>query len=189
MKNLDGLGLDDIDGVDCLNVHEGISMLAPSDMKVKMVPEKNASCPEKKVSFKLTHDQSVKHQPERMTLDTWKLYLDSCATYHSAFVDWMLDNVREVNAVLKGNCNAGVTTSSVKGYYGLFDMWLNKKGIANLLSIPQLERDGYEVDYNTKRDWVVIAPTGKRIVFKRDTGLCDRMPRGCGHVEHCEKEF
>ena len=111
----------------------------------------------KKVTFKLMHDQVVKYKLERMTFDSWKLYLDSCATHHSAFVDWMLDNLREVNAVLKGNCNAGVTTSLVKGgYYRLFDMCLNKKGIANLLSIPWLEKDRYEVD----------SSTGKRIVFK-----------------------
>ena len=53
---------------------------------------------------------------------------------------------------------------------------MNRQGIANLLSIPQLEEDGYVIDYNTNRDWVVITPSGKRIVFQRDTGLCNRMP-------------
>ena len=48
----------------------------------------------------------------RVTLSWWKLYLDSCAIYHTAFMDLLLDNVREVNTVLKGNCNAGVTTSN-----------------------------------------------------------------------------
>ena len=55
-------------------------------------------------------------------------------------------------------------------------MWLNRNGIGNLLSIPQLEEDGYIVDYNTKWDWVVTTPQGKKIVFKRDTCLCARMP-------------
>jgi len=53
----------------------------------------------------------------RLTLDSWKLYLDSCATYHSAFVKWILTNVHEVNMVLKGNCNASVTSSNTNGYY------------------------------------------------------------------------
>ena len=91
----------------------------------------------------------------RTTLCTWKLYLDSCATYHSVFVEWCLDNIRTVGVSLTGHCNAGTTTSTKKGLYGEFEMWLNTKGIANLLSIPQLEEDGYTVDYNTKRDWVV----------------------------------
>ena len=102
--------------------------------------------------------------------------MDSCATYHSAFVDWMLSGVHEVGTVLHGNCNAGVSSTNTKGYYGLWSFWLNKKGIANLLSIPQLEKDGYEVDYNTKRKWVVTTPAGKKIVFKRDTGVCAGMP-------------
>ena len=54
--------------------------------------------------------------------------------------------------------------------------WLNEKGIANLLSIPQLEKDGYTIDYNTKCDWVVTTPTGKCLLFKSDTGMCAGMP-------------
>ena len=112
----------------------------------------------------------------RVTLHDWKLFLDSCATYHSEFVDWMLSDVHKVSTMLRGNCNAGVTSTNVKGYYGLWEFWLNKKGIANLLPIPQLEKDGYVVDYNTKRDWVVTTPSGKEIVFKRDTSICNGMP-------------
>ena len=41
---------------------------------------------------------------------------------------------------------------------------------------PQLEEDGYVIDYNTKRDWVVTTPQGDEIRFKRDTGLCNHMP-------------
>ena len=84
--------------------------------------------------------------------------------------------MRTVNSVLEGNCNAGVTTSNEKGFLGKWDMWLNRNGIANLLSIPHLEDCGYVVDYNTARDWVVTTPQGQEIVFSRDTGLCHRMP-------------
>ena len=105
----------------------------------------------------------------------WKLYLDSCATYHSTFVDWCLENVHDVSMHLTGHCNAGTTTCKQKGYYGVFKMWLNKNGIANLLSIPQLEQDGFVIDYNTKRNWTVTTPQGKDIVFKKDTGLCEGM--------------
>ncbi len=55
-------------------------------------------------------------------------------------------------------------------------MWLNCDRIANLLPIPQLEEDRYEINYNTKREWVVTTPQGKQIKFKRDTGLCNHMP-------------
>ena len=94
---------------------------------------------------------AVKNSPvKRFTIDSHKLYLDSCDTYHSAFVRWMLDDMKTVTTVLQGNCNTGVSTSNEKGFYGLWNFWLNKQGIANLISIPQLEKDGYTIDYNTK---------------------------------------
>ena len=47
----------------------------------------------------------------------------------------------------------------------------------NLLSVPQLEKDGYIIDYNTERDWVVTAPSDKCVLFKTDSvGLCAGMP-------------
>ena len=63
-----------------------------------------------------------------------------------------------------------------RGIYGLWSLCLNEKGIANILSIPQLEKDGYTIDYNTKRDWVVTTPTGKYLLFKSDTDMCAGMP-------------
>ena len=32
------------------------------------------------------------------------------------------------------------------------------------------------MDYNADREWVVISPKGVKTMFKRDTGLCNRMP-------------
>ena len=55
-------------------------------------------------------------------------------------------------------------------------MWINKHGIANLLSIPQLEDDGFIVKYDTHGECTILTPKGKNIVFQRDTGLCNQMP-------------
>ena len=46
--------------------------------------------------------------------------------------------------------------------------------IANLLSVPQLEADGFTIDYTTNRDWVVTTPEGEEIMLKKDTGKCKR---------------
>jgi len=54
---------------------------------------------EKKVSFASVQDKPAK----QFTLDPHKLYLDSCATYHSAFVRGMLNDVKTVGTVLQGN--------------------------------------------------------------------------------------
>ena len=94
----------------------------------------------------------------------------------------MLCDVKTVGTVLQGNCNAGVSTSKEKGAYGLWSFWLNEKGIVNLLSIPQLEKDGHTIDYNTKRDWVVAMPSGKCLLFKSDTGLYTGVP----YLDLCE---
>ena len=48
--------------------------------------------------------------------------------------------------------------------------------MVNLLSIPCLEADGYNISYDTKKEWIVTTPKGTRIKFKRDTGLCKGMP-------------
>jgi len=56
----------------------------------------------KKVSFADIVRNGVSKAPpktKRMTLDACKLYLDSCATYHSVFVDWCLDNITTDGAV------------------------------------------------------------------------------------------
>ena len=58
----------------------------------------------------------------------------------------MLGNVHQFGTVLQGNCNAGVSTSYEKGFFGLWDFWLNEKGIANLLSITQLEKYEYVIE-------------------------------------------
>ena len=50
---------------------------------------------------------TVENKPgKQFTLHPNKLYLDSCATYHSAFVRNMLSNMKTGNTVLQGQCNA-----------------------------------------------------------------------------------
>ena len=50
-----------------------------------------------------------------------------------------------------------------------------KNGIANILSVPQLERDGFEVDY-VKRKWSIVCPNGTVLSLKLDSGLCEGFP-------------
>ena len=110
-----------------------------------------------------------------VSLDSKKVYLDRAATYHYMFVTWCLKDICKVNTVLREEFNMGVTTITLKGMLGLFDMWINKRVIANLLSIPKLEDDGYRVTCDTPTNWVVITPQGEHIMFNRDKGLCNRI--------------
>ena len=113
--------------------------------------------------------------PKRKTLDANKLYLDSAATHHSMFCKRYLTNIRQAGKILRRNCNAGAISSTPKGDLGMFEMWVNESRIANLLSIPQLEKDGFRVVTDTLGEWVVYTPQGEKIVFMKDTSLCNKM--------------
>ena len=108
----------------------------------------------------------------RFTLTWLKCYLDSYASYHYFLMEEFLRDTREGSSTMEGSCNAGTVLTNTKGWYGDFEVWLNKKGIANLLSIPVLEAVGYLVSTHTHGDWVVTSPKGKKTVFKRETQEC-----------------
>ncbi len=51
---------------------------------------------------------------------------------------------------LCGKCNVSEVFSNKKGILlGMICMWIIRNGITNLLSILNLERDGYNVIYDT----------------------------------------
>ena len=113
---------------------------------------------------------------KRKTLGAYKLYLDSAATYHRIFVKWYLKNSRETGRVLCGNSNAGVRPCTQKWDLGMFKMWINEEGIANLPSISQLEKDGFRVTTDTHGEWAVYTPHSQKIEFKRNTSRTENMP-------------
>ena len=43
----------------------------------------------------------------RFTLTWWKCYFDSCASYHSFFMEEFLRDIREGNSTMEGSCNTG----------------------------------------------------------------------------------
>jgi hypothetical protein len=48
--------------------------------------------------------------------------------------------------------------------------------IANLLSIPQLEKSGCKIQYNTGGKWLILTPNNRVVTFERDVGVCGGMP-------------
>ena len=106
---------DYLGGIGLLNVHLGVDLVNPTKKN-----DRNALKTTK--GNKKTLPTSV----SCITLDWWKLYLDSCATYHTLFADWYLHNVNEVDIVTKSNYNAGVTINIQTGWFGVCKMWLNK---------------------------------------------------------------
>ncbi len=75
---------------------------------------------------------------------------------------------------LCGKCNAGTIFSKEKGMLlDMFSMWLVRNGIANLLSVPCLEREGCEITYGTNTSWIMNCPNGIKLKFKKGTGICE----------------
>jgi hypothetical protein len=118
---------------------------------------------------------------------------------HTFFVKEFLSKVHTGTATMKGSRNAVTVSTNTRGWYGEFKVWLNTKGIANLLSIPMLEEAGYIVSTHTQGDWAVKKPEGKKITFTRDTGtgVCAGMSyidlhrnnEGLVMIETIQKKF
>jgi hypothetical protein len=68
------------------------------------------------------------------TLDPQWLYLNSTSSFHQVFMEEHMNNLCLAGATFCANCNAGTNFATKKGWYrDLFDLWLVRNGIANLL--------------------------------------------------------
>ena len=64
----------------------------------------------------------------------------------------------------------------MKKVFGLWEFWLDEQEIANQLSIPQLWKYGYIIDYNPKLDWVGSTSEGNTMLFHKDVGMYEGIP-------------
>ena len=119
----------------------------------------------------------VQKQRDSETLHPDCLYLDTTSSFNQAFVYQHLDEVKRVVVSLRVNCNTGVSRANEKGCYGdIFNMLLVRNGIAKLLSVPQLECDGFVLTYDTRTTWHTNCPDGKVVALDRELGgVCDRF--------------
>ena len=77
-------------------------------------------------------------------------------------------------------CNSGEVFSNKQGFLlDMFNMWLVKNGIANLLSLRCLERDWFHETYDLYGEWLVTRPEVGVLMFKRDVGVC----KGIAYVD------
>jgi hypothetical protein len=100
------------------------------------------------------------------------------SSFRQVFTEEHLVNLWLAGATLRANCNVGTNFTTKKGlYFELFNLWLVRNGIANLLSLPQLEADGFTVSYHTSGNWIITTPRGKDITFlQEENGVCCRFP-------------
>jgi hypothetical protein len=112
------------------------------------------------------------------TLNPHCLYLYSISSFRQIFTEEHLNHLNTAGITLRADCNAGTNFSTKKGWYqDLFHLWLVRNGIANLLSLPQLEDNGFTISYHTRGKWIITTPQGKDITFHREPdGICRRFP-------------
>jgi hypothetical protein len=77
---------------------------------------------------------------------------------------------------LRQNCNAGSKVTNQCGYYIGLKFYIGEGGIANLLSVPALEKAGWKVQMETGKPVRVLSPEGVLLTFKRDVGVTGGMP-------------
>jgi hypothetical protein len=105
-----------------------------------------------------------------------KLFLDSCATNHTMFAPEYLTGRHTSNVYLRQNCNAGSKVTNQCGYYVGLKFYIGEGGIANLLSVPALEKAGWKVTMETGKPVQALSPEGVLFTFKRDVGVTGGMP-------------
>jgi hypothetical protein len=108
---------------------------------------------------------SVHHQGTSVSR-TWIL-LDNQSTADVFHNLKLLDNVRKVNKVMNINCNAGVTCTAMVGDSpGHGEVWLNKSGTANILSLSRMEK---------KHRITCDSENGKQFIVHKDDGMLRRF--------------
>ena len=115
---------------------------------------------------------------KRATCSRDKVYLDSCATNHSMFALEHLERRHTTRVCLRQSCNAGSRLTQRKGFWFLFQFWENPDGIANLLSLVELENNGWIIKYETGNIWAATSPDGQVTInfLIEEAGVCKGMP-------------
>ena len=64
-------------------------------------------------------------------------------------------NIRASNKTLIVNCNAGAKMLEEKGDGRNLSIWVMEHGIANIISIGLLQKEGYKISYETGGMWII----------------------------------
>jgi hypothetical protein len=122
--------------------------------------------------FLLTNeDQGISlHQQRNGRVPTSWILLDNQSTVNVFSNKELLTNIRTTDRVMNIRCNAGVTRTSMIGDLPGYDgeVWYNPKGIANILSLSDVEKY-HQVTYDSRAEkaFVVHKADGNERCFKQ----------------------
>jgi hypothetical protein len=153
----------------------GTQALMSGGIEISDYPDDDISFNFANVTNRQTSDinyGSIHHQGAEVS-KTWIL-LDNQSTVDVFCNPKLLKNVRRINKVMNIKCNAGVTRTDMIGDLpGYGQVWFNKNGIANILSLSKVEAK-YRITYDSKhgKQFVVHKEDGTMRQFKQsDNGL------------------
>ena len=95
-----------------------------------------------------------------------RAYLDGCSTV-TAFKNDKLSKIREVAGGIKINCSAGTVVTNMKGKFRRLSAWYLPDGIANILSMHELEKM-YRITYDSWEGFYVVHIPRGEVHFHKD---------------------
>ena len=100
-----------------------------------------------------------------------RVYLDGCSTVTAFKNEKYLRNIKTEERGVRINCNAGAVTTNKRGTYGNLKVWYLPDGIANIISMNELESI-YRITYDSWAGYYVVhTPKGEVRFYKDEQGL------------------
>jgi hypothetical protein len=100
-----------------------------------------------------------------------RVYLDGCSTVHAFKSDKYLEGIKTKAQGVRINCNAGAVSTNKRGTYGSLKVWYLPDGIANIISMHELE-GMYRITYDSWQGYYVVhTPKGEVRFYKDEQGL------------------
>ena len=100
-----------------------------------------------------------------------RVYLDGCSTVTAFKNERYLQNIKTEERGVRINCNAGAITTNKRGTYGNLKVWYLPDGIANIISMNELE-SLYRITYDSWAGYYVVhTPKGEVRFYKDEQGL------------------
>ena len=96
-----------------------------------------------------------------------RVYLDSCSTVTAFKNDKYLKGIKSEAQGVRINCNAGAVSTNKRGTYGNLKVWYVPEGIANIISMHELEKM-YRITYDSWQGYYVVHTPKGEVRFQKD---------------------
>jgi len=96
-----------------------------------------------------------------------RVFLDGCSTVTAFKNDKFLKSIKMEAKGVKINCNAGTISTNKRGQYGNLKIWYLPDGIANIISMHELELL-YRITYDSWAGYYIVHMPKEEVCFYKD---------------------